>query len=63
MPTEEQSPLNPDQRERADALIRDPAAPDAHRHDAGKVRPMVLLWALGVPIPLLIVIFVIRGCV
>lgn len=29
---------------------------------AGKVRPMVLLWALGVPIPILLIIFLARGC-
>jgi len=29
---------------------------------AGKVRPMVLLWALGVPVPILLIIFLIRGC-
>lgn len=29
---------------------------------AGKVRPMVLLWALGVPIPILLIIFLVRGC-
>lgn len=30
---------------------------------AGKVRMGVLLWALGVPIPFLLVYFLIRGCV
>ena len=29
---------------------------------AGKVRPMILLWALGVPIPIVIIIFLVRGC-
>ena len=28
---------------------------------SGKV-PLVLLWLLGVPIPILIIIFLIRGC-
>lgn len=30
---------------------------------AGKVRPMILLWALGVPLPLILIIVLIRGCV
>ncbi len=29
---------------------------------AGKVRPMVLLWALGVPLPIIAIIFLVRGC-
>jgi hypothetical protein len=30
---------------------------------SGKVRPAILLWALGVPIPLIILILVLtRGC-
>jgi len=30
---------------------------------SGKVRPAILLWALGVPIPLVILILVLtRGC-
>lgn len=28
----------------------------------GKVRPMILLWALGVPIPLILIIVLMRGC-
>jgi hypothetical protein len=28
----------------------------------GKVRPMILLWALGIPIPLILLIVLIRGC-
>jgi hypothetical protein len=32
-------------------------------HRPGKVRPMILLWALGVPIPLILLIVLIRGCV
>jgi len=30
---------------------------------AGKMRPMILLWALGIPIPIILVIFLVRGCV
>jgi hypothetical protein len=32
-------------------------------HRSGKVRPMILLWALGVPIPLILLILLVRGCV
>jgi hypothetical protein len=31
--------------------------------ESGKVRPAILLWALGVPIPLIILMLVLtRGC-
>lgn len=29
---------------------------------SGKVRPGILLWALGVPIPLILLVLLIRGC-
>lgn len=29
---------------------------------SGKVRPALLLWALGVPIPLVLLFLLIRGC-
>lgn len=29
---------------------------------SGKVRPMVLLWALGVPIPIILVLLLLRSC-
>lgn len=31
-------------------------------YPAGKMRPMVLLWALGIPLPIVLIIFLIRGC-
>lgn len=31
-------------------------------HDSGKVKPMVLLWALGVPIPIILLLLLFRGC-
>jgi|GEM_PF-3192185 len=34
-------------------------APAARR---GKVRPAILLWALGVPIPLVLLFLLIRSC-
>ena len=40
-----------------------PARPPARWVRAGKVRPGILLWALGVPIPLILLFFLIRGCV
>lgn len=30
---------------------------------SGKVKPGLLLWALGVPIPLVLLVLLIRGCV
>lgn len=33
----------------------------AHRR-AGKARNWVLLWLLGIPIPVLILIYILRGC-
>jgi hypothetical protein len=32
-----------------------------HINDKGKVG-WILLWALGIPIPILLVVFVLRGC-
>ena len=29
---------------------------------AGKMRPAILLWALGIPIPLILLFFLLRGC-
>jgi hypothetical protein len=29
---------------------------------SGKVRPGILLWALGVPIPIILLILIFRGC-
>lgn len=29
---------------------------------AAKVRPVILAWALGVPIPLILLVLLIRGC-
>jgi hypothetical protein len=28
----------------------------------GRVKPILLLWALGVPIPVILIILAIRGC-
>jgi hypothetical protein len=32
------------------------------RQQAGKVRSGVLLWALGVPIPIILIIWALKGC-
>lgn len=34
----------------------------ARGHRAGKVRVGVLLWALGVPIPIILILLLIRSC-
>jgi hypothetical protein len=31
-------------------------------HQAGKVRTGILLWALGVPLPLILIIWMVKGC-
>lgn len=32
-------------------------------NESGRVKPMVLLWALGVPLPLVLLIWILtRGC-
>ena len=33
------------------------------RHREGKLAGGILLWLLGVPIPIILLIFLIRGCV
>ncbi|MCR4292158.1 MAG: hypothetical protein NUV76_04685 [Candidatus Kuenenia sp.] len=32
------------------------------KDEQGKVRWMILLWALGIPIPIILIIFLLRGC-
>ena len=36
--------------------------PDIRSPRTGKVKPMILLWALGIPIPIILIIFLLRGC-
>ena len=36
--------------------------PSPPRSRPGRIRPAILLWALGVPIPLIVLFFLIRGC-
>lgn len=31
-------------------------------NEEGKVRPAVLFWALGVPLPIIFLFFIFRGC-
>jgi hypothetical protein len=31
-------------------------------HRPARVRPMILLWALGVPVPVILLILLFRGC-
>ena len=30
--------------------------------ESGRVKPAILLWALGVPLPLILLFLLIRGC-
>lgn len=46
----------------AACLTRD-MKPERSSADAGKVRTGVLLWALGVPLPLILLFVLFRGCV
>lgn len=55
-----QSPA-PDKTPVLDFVVLTPPPRAVHR--PGKVRPAILLWALGVPIPLILLILLIRGCV
>lgn len=32
------------------------------KSEAGKVKPMVLLWALGIPLPIVAIIFLAKSC-
>ena len=33
-----------------------------HRHREGKLAGGILLWLLGIPLPIILLIFLIRGC-
>jgi hypothetical protein len=30
--------------------------------ESGKVKPMILLWALGIPIPIILLLLLFKGC-
>jgi hypothetical protein len=32
------------------------------REQAGKVRTGILLWALGIPLPIILIIWMVKGC-
>jgi hypothetical protein len=32
------------------------------KNEEGKVRGWILLWALGIPVPILLLLFLLRGC-
>ena len=36
--------------------------PDIPSRRSGRVKPAILLWALGVPLPLILLYLLIRGC-
>lgn len=49
------------------SILSDPrTTPSKHRFPyisrAGKARTAILLWLLGIPIPVIILIFLIKGC-
>ena len=35
---------------------------DTRSRRSGRVKPMILLWALGIPLPIILIIFLLRGC-
>ena len=45
-----------------DFVVLSPRAPERRLSQSGKVRPAVLLWALGVPIPLILLVLLLRSC-
>ena len=45
----------------AERTMNLPRYPSLHSEQQGKVG-YILLWALGVPIPILFIIFLLRGC-
>jgi len=36
--------------------------PDIRSRRSGKVKPMILLWALGIPLPIILIIWMVKGC-
>lgn len=40
-----------------------PRTPDPRANEAGKIKPMVLLWALGIPLPIVLIIWGVKSCV
>jgi len=30
--------------------------------ESGKVKPMILLWALGIPLPIILLLLLFKGC-
>jgi hypothetical protein len=48
--------------ERLDPTAQRFSKPVPREPEAGKVRPALLLWALGLPIPLVLLFVLLRGC-
>ena len=36
--------------------------PGMDKRESGKVKPMILLWALGIPIPIILLLLLFKGC-
>jgi hypothetical protein len=43
-------------------IIRTRLAAARRRHEEGKLRTGLLLWLLGVPLPIILLIWAIKGC-
>lgn len=39
-----------------------PTRPTLLSDQTGRIKPMVLLWALGIPLPIVLIIALVRGC-
>lgn len=37
-------------------------APQSRFARAARVRPLILLWALGIPLPIILLLYLLRGC-
>lgn len=35
----------------------------SNTNESGRAHPMILLWALGIPLPIILLILLFRGCV
>jgi len=31
--------------------------------ESGKIKPMVLLWAIGIPLPIVLIIWAVKSCI
>jgi hypothetical protein len=45
-----------------DAATAEESMSDENKNESGRVHPMILLWALGIPLPIIVLILLFRGC-